>query len=257
MSTIIRERPGQGARTGAGLKRAIQAWNGHRMVRSQSFMAAIREMVSRGHRMDVIRVALIGDMDSGKSTAAAAIAHAYHSEMMRLHKIPIAVRILNREHLRRFAETLAALRPANYFLIFDDVSFMENKSARKEIAQIKEAVTTIRHMGSSDTRVVLAYNFHYNMALDKFLRMVDYRFWTTVGSEEYNNMERILRNPKHMRLVTAFQRLRDEAVDTGKWSIPVGPGRHTYQYRNPFIPLLYYNNHDQTCLLYTSPSPRD
>ena len=238
MSTSVRELPGAGARSGAGLKRAVMTWKGHKFVRSQSFGAAVREMCTRGSRMDVVRIALIGDMDSGKSTMAEALAHAYHTEMLEKYKIPVAVRILNREHLRRFSETMAALAPANYFLVFDDVSFMESRTAHKEIAQIKESVTTIRHMGSADTKVVLCYNFHYNNALDKFLRQVDYRFWTTLGSEEHGNMEKILRNRHQMRLVAAFQKLRDEAVDTGKWRVPVGPGHHT-------------------CLLYTSPSPRD
>ena len=252
MSTVIRRLPGMGAKSGIAQKRAVIEWKGHRMVRSQSFLACIKEMVRRSGRIDVVKVALIGDMHSGKSTAAMAIAHAYHEEMQAQHKIPFAVRVLTREHLRRFAETMATLRPANYVLIFDDVSFMEARTARKEIAAVKEAITTIRHMGTQDTKIVLIYNFHYNMALDKFLRMTDYRFWFSIGSEELDNMERMMRDRRKMRLVTAFQRLRDEAVDTGKWSVPVGRGTHTYQFRAPFIPALYYN-----CLLYTSPSPRD
>ncbi len=231
-----------GAGTGTSKKSVMQVWRGERMVRVHSFLASVEQIVRRSYTLDVVKVNIIGDMHAGKTTLAEAIAHAYHTRMKSLYGIPFAVRLLTAKHLAEFEETLKSLAPANYVLIFDDVSFMDAKHSRKQIGAIKNAVTTIRHMGAKDTKITMIYNFHYNLALDKFLRQADFRYWVTVGESEYENMERQLRKPAAMRLVQNFQRWRNSAVNTGTWKTPAGKdGHHVYKYRNPWIPCLFWD----------------
>ena len=231
---------GAGSRTDR--KATMQTWRGAKMVRIHSFLAAIEQIVVRSYKLDVVKINIIGDMGAGKTTLAKAIAHAYHARMKQKYKIPFQIKVLTAKHLGDFKETVKGLVPANYVLIFDDVSFMEGDMSRSQLAKVKNAVTTIRHMGPKDTKICLIYNFHYNLALDKFLRQADYRFWITVGESEYENMERLLRQPKAMGLVSSFIKWRNSAVDFGKWTVPAGKdGKHTYNYRDPWIPALFWD----------------
>ena len=230
---------------GSGIERkaVIQEWQGEKMVRVHSFLAAVEQICHWSKEIDVTKVNIIGDMHSGKTTMAEAICHAYHRRMKQLYDIPFAVRLLTAEHLADFKKTLSGLQPANYALIFDDVSFMESTLGRKQIAGIQAAVTTIRHMGGGDRKILLVYNFHYNMALNKFLRQSDFKLWTTVGNSEMENMERILKNPRAMQLVRDFQRARATAVNTKTWTVRASKAvSHTYRWRDPWIPVLFYDN---------------
>ena len=244
MTITVRERPPPDATGRTDAKASIVTWKGHKMVRQHSFLASVAQIARWSKEIDVTKVGLVGDMHAGKTTAALAIAHAFHETMAEKYNMPFAVRVLTKEHLRQFEATLQSLTPANYVLIFDDVSFMESKSAKKEIAQVREAITTIRHMEAGrDTKILILYNYHYNLGLDKFLRQTDFRFWFSIGSSEYENMEKIMHDQRKMKLVTAFQRWRVNAINTGTWSVPLGNrGSHTYKFRDPWIPALFTDN---------------
>ncbi len=213
------------------------------MIRNHSFLATIDELVEWSKEQDVTRVGLIGDMHSGKTTMAKAVGHAFHVKMKEKFQIPFAIRIFYQEDLANFADTLKNLKPANYVLIFDDVTFLEGSMNKSAISSIKQAVTKIRHIeGGQNVKIVLIYNYHYQLGFDKYLRMADFRYFLSVGSSEIDNMEKIVKQ-KNMAKVHQFIKLRRKAIISKYWSIKVSATESfPYKWRNPFIPVLYYNS---------------
>lgn len=201
------------------------------MVRNESFIAAVKEIITYAEEIDVVRVGILGDMHSGKSTISMAIAHAFHT----YSKIPFIPKVFYREDLRNFKETLRNLKPANYYLVFDDVSFM------KHTTEIEKEITEIRHMDEGDFKVVLVFNFHYPKALPPFLREFQFKWVTSIGTD---NEKTIVDNygKDNLRLVRDFKMQRKKAITKKVWFQRVGPKEPVkYDYRNPFIPVLFWN----------------
>ncbi len=217
----------------------IITWQKERMIRHQSFIASVKEIIEFSSEIDVVKVGIIGDMHSGKSTMASAIGHVIH----KYSKTPFAVRIFYERDLLNFEETLRNLNPANYILIFDDVSFLESSADKKQISKVKKAVTTIRHMqGGQDSKIILIYNYHYLLGLDKYLRQADFRYLTTVGSSELENVEKMV-GGKRMRIIEGFIKRRRGAIVKKYWTCNVGPKESfRYKWRNPWIPVLFWNS---------------
>lgn len=220
----------------------VTKWKGTNMVRQESFLAAVKEVVSWAEEIDVTRIGIVGDMHSGKTTMAETIAHVIHKES----KLSWAVKILYEKDLMDFENTLKTLTgDTNWILRFDDVSFLDAKHNKKAISQVKEAVTKIRHLqGGKDVKIILIYNYHYSKGLDKYLRQSDFRFFTTVGSEEEDNFEGIMGN-KNMGLVKFFTKTRQQGVTKKYFMSPARMANNKkffYKWRDPFIPVLFYNN---------------
>ena len=173
---------------------------------------------------------------------AEAIAHVIHKES----SLPWAIKVLYEQDLMHFEETLKTLTgDTNWILRFDDVSFLDAKHNKKAISQVKEAVTKVRHLeGGRDIKVVLIYNYHYSKGLDKYLRMADFRFFTTVGSEEEDNFEGIV-GTKMMSLIKFFAKNRQQGVTKKYFRSPARMANNKkffYKWREPFIPVLFWNN---------------
>ena len=234
--------PGARRRPSTDYKRAVMKWKGVKFIRSQSFLAAIEQIVMRAKNNDVIKIGIVGDMGTGKSTLAASIAHAFHARMLSKHRIPYAVRRFGARELANLDGTLRDLAPANYIINFDDVSFMDATTSGKRIAQVKNTLTTIRHRHDGlDVKFCLVYGYHYNRGLDKFLRQTDFMFWTSIGDEEIEYVEAKMHGrTRGANMVRVFRQQYQSAVNTGKWTVRYGKGgKHSYSYRDPFIPLLF------------------
>jgi hypothetical protein len=216
----------------------IITWKEHKMVRNHSFLATIKEVINFSAEIDVCRIGLIGDMHSGKSTLSKSIAHAIHKHA----KIPYKIKILYKEDLLNFGQTLLSLEPVNYILIFDDVSFLGADANKKQIEMVKSAITTIRHLdGGRDVKVIVMMNYHYTLGLDKYLRSSDFKYVTTVSSSENENMEKMF-GTKYGQKIKDFKAWRHQAVTKGRWSMKIGSKElFTYRYRDPFIPILFWN----------------
>lgn len=210
-----------------------------KMVRNHSFLATVREILNWSEASDLTKIGIVGLSGSGKSTLAEAIAHCSH----KYSKIPFAVRIFTKEHMMNFKETLSTLTPANYILVFDDISFMGADANKKQVDMIKQAETTIRHLpGGQDVKIILIYNYHYTLGLDKYLRQADFYYYTTIGSQETENMVNFV-GKKYTDLIEKFKRYRASAVANKGWIMNIGPkDPFLYRYRDPFIPVLFYNN---------------
>ena len=218
----------------------VTQWKKTKMVRKHSFLAAVKEIIHWSEEIDVTRVGIIGDMHSGKSTMVESIAHAIHKNS----NLPWTIKKLGEKELLDFEKSVKNLSGGSAFiLIFDDVSFLDAKHNKKSIGMVKEAVTKIRHLdGGRDVKIILIYNYHYTMGLDKYLRQADFRFFTTVGSSETENMESIVGHKK-MNLVKEFSKMRQQGITKKYFGIMLRNKKlFSYKWRDPFIPVLFYNN---------------
>ena len=214
-------------------------WKGVPYIRSQSFLATIREIINFSAEIDVCRIGLIGSMHSGKSTLSQSIAHAIH----KYAEIPYNIKILYKEDLLNFQKTLENLESVNYILIFDDVSFMGANANKQQIEMVKSAITTIRHLqGGRDVKIIVMMNYHYTMGLDKYLRSADFKYITTVDSSENENMEKMF-GSKYSHKIKTFKQQRHNAVTNKAWFTKLAKDKpmFKYDYRNPFIPVLFWN----------------
>tara|TARA_B100001750_G_scaffold10107_1_gene7520 strand:- start:5304 stop:6368 length:1065 start_codon:yes stop_codon:yes gene_type:complete len=229
---------GEGSKKPGNIRPKVIKWKGVTMVRNHSFLATVREIISFSAEIDVCRVGLIGDMHSGKSTLSRSISHAIH----KYSEIPYRIKILYKEDLLNFKQTLAKLEGVNYILVFDDVSFLGADANKKQIDMVKQAITTIRHIeGGQDVKIIVMMNYHYSFGLDKYLRSADFKYITTVSSSENENMSKMF-GTKYDKKVKDFKKHRHQAVTNKKWVMKIGPKDPImYNYRDPFIPALFWN----------------
>jgi len=227
-------------------------WKGVNMIRSQSFLATVQEIMDFSSEIDVTKIGIVGDPHSGKTTLGDCIAHCIHTYA----KIPYTIRHFKKEDLLNFKETLKTLAPANHILLFGDLSFMGGDATKKQIEMVKQASTQIRHIeGGRDVKIISIYDYHYLLGLDKYLRQADFKYVTTVGSSELGNLENMV-GSKYVGLIKDFQKYRLKAVTKKYWKLRISNDNKkelfVYKYRNPFIPSLFYNG--DTLRLIVSPT---
>jgi len=219
----------------------VLKWKGVNMIRIHSLRATVREIIQVSKSLDVVHIGIIGNPGTGKSETAKTLCHLIH----KMAEVPFAIRIFGKNDLLNFEETLKTLTPANYVLVFDDVSFLGAGASKKQIEFVKQAMTEIRHLeGGKDVKIITILNYHYTLGLDKYLRQADFRYFTSIGSSEMDNMEKIV-GSKNMKKVRDFQVRFTKAIVKGFYTHRIGPKEtFAYKYREPFIPLLFYNNSD-------------
>jgi hypothetical protein len=239
----IRERHIASKKINTRLRPKIGTWHKVKFVRNHSFLATINTICKFSMKRDVVKIGIIGLEGTGKTTMAGAIGHAAHKIMKDTYNIPFAVKVFYEEDLLNFKETLKSLEPTNYILIFDDVSFMEGSANKNQISAVKQAVTKIRHLqGGEDVKIILINNYHYTLGLDKYLRQSDFKYFTTVGSSEIENMEKIVKS-KNMAKVYQFIQFIDQGLKHDFWRWPLSPKEYfKYDWQDPFIPALFYDN---------------
>lgn len=184
--------------------------------------------------LDVIKIGIIGEPATGKTTLAKLLAHLIHV----LSPIPFAFRILGEDDFLDMEGTLKTLDATNYILYFHDLSFLQNK---KKIEEVKAAITKIRHL-KADVKIFLIYDYHYTLGLDKYLRQANFRFFTSIGSSEFDNMVKIL-GPRYAPFVMDFNKKYVEMTtkQTCTFTIRQKPF-FTYNYKNPFVVCGFFNN---------------
>lgn len=237
---IEREATGESKATSNFAPKRIK-WKDTWMMKNESFLATVREITARASAEDFTKIGIVGKSGSGKTTLAETIAHCMHN----FSKIPWTVRKFYKNELMNFENTIKTLTPANHIIIFDDLSFLDSKFSKKTINTVKNLETEIRHLeGARDVKIVMIYNYHYTKGMDKFLRQSDYKYFTTVGSEEKENMENVA-GIKYSRLIRKFMSSvhytkEGEADYFTSPHLYKGNAFH-YKLRNPFIPVLFYN----------------
>ena len=215
-------------------------WNKERMIRNHSVRATVKEILRISNSLDVVKINIVGGPGTGKTTLAITLGHLIH----KISEIPFTVKVLDRQSLLNFEETLKTLTPTNYVLIFDDVSFLGASASKRQIEVVKKAFTEIRHLpGGQDVKIISIFNFHYNMGFDKYLRQSEFSYWTSIGNSELENMQKII-GVKNTQKIENFQKIYQTALIKNKFGFLLGKkGKwFIYPYRAPFAPVLFWNN---------------
>jgi len=215
----------------------VKAWNHVNMMTSHSLRAAVHEIVNVSRRMDVVKIGLVGDTGTGKSTLAESLAHLIHTISQAEKHVLWTYRIFGKKEYLRFREVVSALDPANYILYFHDLSFLKE---RDKLDEVKQAVTELRHM-RQDVRIIMIIDYHYTKGLDKYLRQTNFKFFTEIGESEHDNLEEIV-GKKNNRVVQQFIRQHRNATSNGQYVYKLGKEKQfIYEYRNPFAIALFWN----------------
>lgn len=215
-------------------------WKNARMVRIHSIRATVREILNLSDSLDVVKVNIIGTPSTGKTELSKTLAHLCH----KMAKIPYTIRVFTRDDLFEFEDTLKSLEPTNHVLIFDDISFMSATAGKRQIDKIQKAFTEIRHLpGGQDVKIIAIFNFHYNMAVSKYMRQSDFFYYTSVGTSELENTQNVV-GKKYTAKILEFRRVNQQALTTKKYTFKLGKKgqRFDYDWRKPYAPLLFWNN---------------
>ena len=216
-------------------------WQNAKMVRNQSIRAVVREILNLSDSLDVVKINIIGTPSTGKTTLAETLAHLCHKMSK---KIPYTVKVFTRNDLLNFEETLSKLQPTNHIIVFDDISFMSATAGKRQIDRIQKAFTEIRHLpGGQDVKIIAIFNFHYNMAVSKYMRQSEFFFYTSVGSSELENTQNIV-GKRYTQKILDFRKINQQALTSRKFTFNLGKKgqKFTYEWRKPFAPLLFWNN---------------
>jgi len=217
----------------------IIKWKGADMIRNHSLRAAVTEILNTTKSLDVVKVGIVGEPSTGKTTLARTLAHLAHKMSESLGCVPFAYREFGEEEFYDLKATLENLDPANYILYFHDLSFLANKKA---IEEVKNAVTKIRHLKNGDYQIILIYDYHYTLGLDKYLRQANFRFFTSMGSSEKENMIDIV-GTRYAGKIQDFAKKYVEMTSKQKCTFAfAGKGYFIYNYKNPFVLCLFFNN---------------
>ena len=221
-------------------------WNNAKMIRAQSIRSAVKEVINANQSRDLIRINVVGESGTGKSTLSDTIGHLIHT----LAPIPYTVRRFNRAELLDFENTLSTLTPTNHVMIFDDVSWLKANAESKKLDKIQKEFTEVRHLrGGIDIKIILILNFHYSYAIPKPLRQAAFFAFTNVGSNEKDNLEKTF-GKRWLPKITEFEKVDSETLlhagteeDPKTFSYPLGKRGipFVYQYKSPFAPALWWN----------------
>lgn len=230
-------------------------WNEARMIRNHSLRACAREILNANRGLDVVKINLIGSPSTGKTTLAKTLGHLIHEIAYTKTKTPYVVKVFSRAELLDMENTLAKLEPVNHVMIFDDVSWLVAGNNKAKLDQVQKTFTEIRHLpGGQDIKVVIIFNFHYNLSIPKHLRQANFFGYTDLGSSELENTQKLV-GMKNTKKLLEFRKAIFECGSTYKeptddtdeklatFSYKIGKaGKFTYTYRQPFAPALWWNN---------------
>ncbi|MHA7733954.1 hypothetical protein [Nitrosopumilus sp. S6] len=215
-------------------------WKGQKLIRSHSIRACAYEILQASKIDDVVKITLIGQTGTGKTTIQQTLSHLIHT----MSDIPYAVKTFTKHDLLNIEETINTLKlsPTNYIIHFDDVSFLTE--SKKEIEKIKQIFTVMRHMIGEGTKIIAFFSFHYSKGLDKYLRMSNFTFHTSMGNEEIDNVQQTLRG-KHNKIVEEFAEIFARSRNgSNKFTMPLGKKNFfSYKVKDPFTLSLFINGY--------------
>ena len=125
-------------------------------------------------------------------------------------------------------------------------------NSNKEIKQVQQAFTEMRHLpGGQDIKIIAIFNFHYTMAVSKYLRQSNVHFYTTIGTSDKKNVLDIV-GKNYIQKVHSFIKLKAECLAKSKFTIKLGNkgNKFIYPYQEPFAPVFFYNGNTARVVVY-------
>jgi hypothetical protein len=203
------------------------------MIRVHSIRATVKEILNVAKTLDLVKIGIVGEPATGKTELSKTLAHLCHT----MSEIPWAIKLFGEKEFLALEETLSYLEPANYILIFDDLSFLTDKKA---LDKVKRVITMIRHL-RQDVKIILIYDYHYSLGFDKYLRQTNFKYFTSIGESETDNILKVVGTKYHAR-IKDFQEKFVEMTTKDKCTFDLSKNRYfAYSYKNPFVPCLFFN----------------
>jgi hypothetical protein len=221
-------------------KPSVITWNGVRMVRSHSIQAVAREIINMSTNQEMVSINAIGKQSTGKTELLKTISHLVHKHA----KIPYQISYFGKEEMLNLEETVSSLKPINQILIFDDIAFLKASATNKQIDQIQQVLSVIRHLpGGTDVKIILMKSFQYTKAIPPFLRQNDITFVSSVDDNEIDNLTVLLGKKYYSKInQLKFLRAQGSMGEEGKsnFVFDMGGGKKViYGWQRPFLPFLY------------------
>ena len=210
------------------------------MVRSHSIQAVAREIINMSTNQEMVSINAIGKQSTGKTELLKTISHLVHKHA----KIPYQISYFGKEEMLNLEETVSSLKPINQILIFDDIAFLKASATNKQIDQIQQVLSVIRHLpGGTDVKIILMKSFQYTKSIPPFLRQNDITFVSSVDDNEIDNLTVLLGKKYYSKInQLKFLRAQGSMGDEGKsnFIFNMGGGKKvTYGWQKPFLPFLY------------------
>lgn len=224
-------------------KPVLTTWLGSEMIRHHSLLRIVDDIINMHNQLDVVKIGIIGEESTGKTTLAETLAHLIHQR----DKTPFSVRTLGENEFLKFDDYLATLEPANYIFICDDLSFMTDKKA---IERLKNRITKIRHLpGGQDVKVFLIRNFHYSLGMDKYLRASNITFFTSTSTSEKDNLIKLF-GTEYTSFVDDFALKYGEMIRKGTCTFEIKKNKYfIYRRKQPFVNcVVFYDGHPRWTL---------
>ncbi|KFM21361.1 hypothetical protein AAA799B03_01093 [Marine Group I thaumarchaeote SCGC AAA799-B03] len=215
-------------------KPSVITWKGVRLVRSHSITAVAKEIINMSENQEMVSINAIGKQSSGKTQLFFTLAHLVH----KYAKVPYQISFFGKEELLNLEETVKKLKPQNQLIIFDDIAFLKASATNKQIDQIQQILSVIRHLpGGESVKIILMKSFQYSKAIPPFLRQNDFTFLSSVDNSD--DIESMI-GKKHHKKIQQLKELRSQGSIHGKFEYKMGnQGKVTYQWQKPFLPFLY------------------
>jgi len=218
-------------------KPSVISWQGARMVASHSIQAVAKEIVNLSMNQEMISINAIGKQSTGKTellkTLAHLVAHKYS-------KIPYQVSYFGKKEILDLEATVKTLKPnVSHILIFDDIAFLSASATSRQIAQIQQTLSVIRHLpGGEDVKIILMKSFQYSKSIQPFLRQNDMTFVSSVDDNELDNLTTLL-GKKYTQKIQLLKTMRYDGASKGVFVYPMGGLKKVvYKWQQPFIPFL-------------------
>ena len=233
-------------------KPSVITWQGVRMVRSHSIQAVSKEIINMSANQEMISINAIGKQSTGKTELLKTVSHLIHKHA----KIPYQISYFGKEEMLNLEATVKELNPTNQILIFDDIAFLKASATNKQIDQIQQVLSVIRHLpGGTDVKIILMKSFQYTKAIPPFLRQNDMTFVSSVDDNEIENLTVLLGKKYYSKInQLKFLRAQGSIGEAGKsnFVFDMGGGKKViYGWQRPFLPFLYKSG--VGCRLIVSP----
>ena len=224
-------------------------WQNEKMVASHSIRSVAKEIINMSAAQDFVSINLIGKQGTGKTELMRTLAHLIHDGA----KIPYNINYFGKNEMLNLEETVTSLTPTNQIILFDDIAFLKASATNKQIDQIQQVLSVIRHLPSGeDVKIILMKSFQYTKSINPFLRQNDATFVSSVDDNEVDNLQDLL-GKKYFQKINLLKNLRVQSKLGDKFVYPLGTKGKSlvYKARNPFLPFLYSNQ--ISCRIVVSP----